>query len=200
MKAFKLLSALALSAAISASTYADNFSFTGNLSGDDDVQLFNFYVGATSNVTLRTWSYAGGINAAGASIDRGGFDPILALFDSSGLLIDQNDDGSGVATDLSGAAFDTLLQVVLGPGIYTVSVAQYSNFAIGPNLSDGFDGSGVSGFVDVSGHPDYSQRDSHWAFDILNVNSANSVPEAGSTLLLAVGAMSLMLAIKRRRA
>jgi hypothetical protein len=72
---------------------ADNFSFTGSFVNDNDVQLFNFTVGAPSLVTLLTYSYAGGTNSAGASIARGGFDPILALFDSNGVFIDQNDDG-----------------------------------------------------------------------------------------------------------
>lgn len=70
-----------------------NFSFTGTFSQDDNVQLFHFTVGDTSTVTLRTWSYAGGVNAAGQTIARGGFDPILALFDGTGVLINQNDDG-----------------------------------------------------------------------------------------------------------
>src|SRR5215471_14280681 len=68
---------------------AANFSFTGSLSTDDQVQMFNFNVGSTSSVTLRSWSYAGGTNSAGSTIARGGFDPILALFNSSGSLITQ---------------------------------------------------------------------------------------------------------------
>ena len=65
---------------------AADFSFTGNFNLDNDVQLFNFSVGAPSTVTLRTWSYAGGINAAGQTIARGGFDPIQAVFNSTGTL------------------------------------------------------------------------------------------------------------------
>ena len=57
--------------------WATNLSFTGTFTHDDNVQLFTFVVGAPSTVTLRTWSYAGGVNAAGATIARGGFDPIL---------------------------------------------------------------------------------------------------------------------------
>ena len=38
---------------------------------------------ATSTVTLQTYGYAGGTNAAGQVIAQGGFDPILALFDST---------------------------------------------------------------------------------------------------------------------
>src|SRR5215510_14265065 len=89
---------------------ADNFSFTGTFTQDDNVQLFNFSIGApSSGVILRTWSYAGGVNAAGATIARGGFDPILALFNATtGALIGQNDDGGGLvpADSGTGATFD----------------------------------------------------------------------------------------------
>src|SRR5262245_42410729 len=157
---------------------ADNFSFTGSFTNDNDVQLFSFTAVAASTITLRTWSYAGGINAAGASIARGGFDPILALFNSSGALIGQNDDGGPalVATDLSGQAWDTFFTALIGPGSYTVAVMQYNNFALGPNLSNGFthDGgppnftAGLTGcltapFCDVSGGA-FNDRDGHWAF------------------------------------
>jgi hypothetical protein len=195
--------AFALLAAISSVSGAD-FSFTGNLLNDDDVQLFNFTVGSTSDVTLRTWSYAGGVNAAGAVIPRGGFDPILAVFDSSGALIDANDDGAVVPIDpVTNAAFDTLLFLDnLAPGSYTVSVMQFANFALGPNLSDGFIGSNTTGFVDVTGNA----RTSAWAFDILNVNAADVVvppqppvgaPDSGSTLLLISLAFGGLIAVRR---
>ena len=202
--------AFALLAAISSVNAAD-FSFTGNLLNDDDVQLFNFTVGSTSTVTLRTLSYAGsdhpiytnGTNAAGAVIPRGGFDPILALFNSAGSLIAQNDDGLGAPIDpVTSAAFDTQLQTTLGAGSYTVSVMQFSNFAIGPNLSNGFDGSNTSGFVDFTGNA----RTSAWAFDILNVSDAGVVippvppvtaPDSGSALLLISLAFSGLIAARR---
>ena len=93
----KLLGAGIISVGLLLSNLANaaNFSFTGNLSTPNEIQTFNFTVGLPSSVTLRTWSYAGGTNADGAVIVRGGFDPILALFDSTGALIDQNDDGGG---------------------------------------------------------------------------------------------------------
>jgi hypothetical protein len=186
MKSKKLLPILSgvflLGFALPAS--ADNFSFTGSFTNDNDVQLFNFSVGALSSVTLRTWSYAGGTNAAGTAIARGGFDPILALFSSTGAFINQNDDGgASVPADVvTGAHFDTFLQATLAAGNYTVSVMQFDNFANGPNLSNGFrhDGPGnltfTAGdcsqgfFCDVTG----SARDGHWAFDILNVESAST--------------------------
>jgi hypothetical protein len=118
---------------------ADNFSFSGNLTSINDVQLFTFTVGANSNVVLRTWSYAGGVNAAGQSIAEGGFDPILALFQGTGgsaVLIGQNDDGgaSVPGDSVTGAHYDTYLAISnLTPGTYTVSVEDYANFANGPH-------------------------------------------------------------------
>lgn len=50
-----------------------------------------------------------------------------------------------------------------------MAVSQYDNFAIGPNFSDGFTGASGNNFVDDTG--DF--RTSAWAFDVLNVDSAN---------------------------
>jgi hypothetical protein len=165
---------------------ATSTSFTGNLANDDDVQLFNFTTNSLSDVTLRTWSYAGGTNANGDLISAGGFDPILALFDSLGNLIDQNDDGVGVANDpITGSGFDTLLTSSLAAGDYTVAVMQYSNFAFGPTLADGFEGSGVSGF---------DGRTSFWAFDISGVDTAtvSSVPVPAAVWLFGSGLFGLI--------
>ena len=205
------LGAAALLALISATpASAVDFSFTGNFAGDADVQFFNFNVGGPSNVTFRTWSYAGGTNAASVLIARGGFDPILAVFDASGALIGQNDDGSGVPSDVTGLAYDTLLTVALNAGSYSVAVMQYNNFAIGPNVANGFSqptsattftaAFGCSqGFFCDAGE---NNRDSHWAFDILNVASAEVVP--GTTpipgaLPLFAGGIGLIGLIAHRR-
>jgi hypothetical protein len=200
----------------SASVNATDFSFTGNLQQDNSVALFNFSVGADSPaVTLRTWSYAGGVNAAGTTIARGGFDPILAVFNSVGTLIGQNDDGgSSVPADSStGQHYDTYLALGgLLAGSYTVSVMQYDNFSRG-TLAAGFvhDGAGnewftqgltghtTGGFYDVAG----GSRDSHWAFDILGVQDAvhsndNNVPDAGSTVGLLGLALSGLGLIRNR--
>jgi hypothetical protein len=176
---------------------AADFSFTGNLANPNQVLLFNFDVGVASTVTLRSYSYAGGTNAAGQAIARGGFDPILALFDGSGLLIDQNDDGgcSAVPADsVTGNCYDVFLQSLLAPGSYTVSVMAFSNFANGPNLSDGFEGGGS--FTDFTG----DLRDSHWAFDVLNVGEASQVgvPEPASLSLFGAGLVALGLTRRRK--
>lgn len=208
-----VLTLLAASAAL-----ADNFSFQGTFTSDDNVQLFNFTVGSTSTVTLLTWSYAGGVDAAGVTIPRGGFDPILALFNSSGAEINQNDDGgSNVPADsVTGENYDTYLKSTLSPGSYTVSVMEYDNFANGPNLSDGFFRTGQGNFTaefgcsagifcDVSDDPDGNSRNGNWEFDILGVNSAGTiggsgVPEPASIGLLLLGAGALAIARKKFRA
>jgi hypothetical protein len=212
MKVKLLLAASAALLAIPAS--AADFSFTGNFTQDDNVQLFTFAVGAPSTVTLRTLSYAGGTNAAGQAIARGGFDPILALFDSTGARINQNDDGdsSEVPVDsVTGQYYDTYLQSMLNPGTYTVSVMQYDNFA-GDNLSDPFDRAGEGNFTagfgcqdnqpafnDVSGVAGCG-RDSHWAFDILGVESAaQGVPEPTSWALMIAGFGLAGFALRSRR-
>ena len=196
---------------------AADFSFTGNFTQDDDVQAFSFTVGSASNVTLLTWSYAGGTNAAGDTIARGGFDPILALFDSTGALVGQNDDGtsSQVPADaLTGANFDTFFQATLAAGTYLVTIMEYDNFANGPNFSNGFIRAGDGNFTAGNGCPDNLAafndvsglagcgRDSHWAFDLLNVNDAIVVgtPEPGTLALVGVGLAAFGIARRRRSA
>lgn len=146
---------------------AADFSFRGNFSGDLDVVQFPFTVGTAGTVTIRTWGYAGGTNAAGATIPSGGFDPQVQLFDGDGVFIDDNDDGTGVADDPdTGNDYDSLLEVDLTPGNYIATITQYNNDPVEPNLSDGFDD-------DVDFDDQFDGRSSAWALDILNVASAS---------------------------
>jgi len=157
------------------------------------------------------------VNAAGTTIARGGFDPILALFNSSGALINENDDGgSNVPADsLTGANFDVYLQSVLNPGTYTVSVMQYDNFANGPNLSDGFITTNSPTFTSIFGcsngrfcDVNSDNRNANWAFDVLGVDSASvpvtpppsGVPEPATVSMMLAGLGVVLFFGKRRYA
>lgn len=183
---------------VTGSAHATDFSFAGNFTNDNQVQEFNFAIaGPATDVTLRTWSYAGGTNAAGDEIDRGGFDSIVTLFNAStGAYIAANDDGANVAADTNGAAFDSFLMDNLAAGNYTATLTQYNNFADQPLLTDGFIGSGQTNF---------SSRDSHWAFDVLNAESASigasyisPIPEPESYALLLAGLGLVGFMVRRR--
>ena len=203
MKTYEALIAMSL---ISGSANATDFSFAGNFKHRDEVQELNFTVAGTAKeVVLRTWSFAGGTNAEGAVIEHGGFDPMVTLFDASGVRIGFSDDGGTLSArdPVSGHTWDPFLASLLSPGSYTATVTQYSSFPRGL-LTDGFQGTGPAGF---------NGRDSHWALDVLNVDSASlgasyispmpspvsSVPEPESYALLLAGLGLVSYAARRRR-
>jgi hypothetical protein len=208
MKLKSIAVLLAMCASVS-SVSATTLSYTGQFTYDNDVQLFSFTVGALSTVGLRTYSYAGGTNAAGQTIARGGFDPIMELFNSAGQLIGQQDDSvcGKVGTDsVTQQCWDINFVMELAPGTYTASLQQYNNYSVSDKLADGFYFQGVqnqnfrNGFVDEMD----VKRNGAWAFDILNVNPAalpepSEVPEPGSLGLMGA-AMIGMTVLRRRRA
>jgi hypothetical protein len=201
---------------------AGNFSYTGAFSQDDQLETFLFTAPSASTV-VRTWSYAGGMNAAGQMILPGGFDPILSVFDATGglvtssLLVASNNDGAGVDTDpATGNAFDSLLVLnALNPGgIYVLILSQNDNSANGPTYGDGFGRTGQGNFTagafgcpgtDPFCDASPAQRNGQWAVDILGVETASditnagAVPEPGTTLLLVTGLSSLVLLGRRKK-
>lgn len=190
---------------------AASLSFTGNLAQDDSVALFGFTVAVPGSVTLRSFSYAGGSNGAGAAIVAGGFDPTVSLFTASGLLVLAQDDATpecdGVANDpVTNDCFDVNLVTELAAGNYLVAVTQFDNAALGPDLAAGFSKSGanftamfgcVAGqFCDVSAE----SRTSFWAVDVSGDSVLAAVPAPAAGLLLGTALAGLGLARWRRRA
>ena len=203
---------LALYAAASSASAA-NTSYTGQFIHDNDVQLINFTVGAQSMVGLHTWSYAGGVNAAGQTISRGGFDPIVALFNAAGVRVGEQDDAlcDKVSADaVTRQCWDINFVVELAAGNYTASIQQYNNYPVSANLADGFYYQDAqyqnfrNGFVDEMS----VKRNGLWALDILNVNPAvavpidapdpSQVPEPASLGLMSAALLG-MTALRRRR-
>ncbi|ESA34497.1 pep-cterm exosortase interaction domain-containing protein [Leptolyngbya sp. Heron Island J] len=166
---------------LNSTAFAADFSLRGTFAQDDDVHLFNFRVETASTVTLRTYSYAGGTQADGTVIAAGGFDPILSLFDGTGTLITFGDDDETdtVAQDpTTGQAYDSLIEVLLGAGTYTLALTQYNNFSNTNNLADGFRQAGNGNFTSnfsrcTTDRPfcDFTGdiRSNEWAFDALGV-------------------------------
>jgi len=139
-----------------------NFSYTGNLTNDDSVQLFNLSIKEASTVSIRTWSYAGGKNAHGELIPAGGFDPILTIFDADGNYLDESHD-----IDTDNEEYDALLSKDLVAGNYIVALTQYPNAAVLTTLKNAF--------IEGSGESKFNGRNNQWALDIKNVNTATTV-------------------------
>ena len=196
----KTILAIAGAMLAASSASAADFSFTGTLARDNGKALFSFTVTTPSTVTLRSLGYAGGTNAAGNAIARGGFDSALSLYGSDGVAIDFNDDGLDSTPDsVTGAQGDSVLITDLAAGTYSVYLTQYSNF--GPMVIPGefaFDNEPDfrGGFIDFYG----DQRTGAYAFDILGVDTAVAVPEPATwaMMILGVAVAGGSLRVRRR--
>ena len=116
-------------------------SFQDTFAHDDEKRSYYFSLTQSTTVNFRTYSYAGGVDTNGNIIPRGGFDPTLSLFDSTGALIANNRDGGcGVvpADAVTGFCWDALLSVTLPAGSYQLVLTIGENLPNGPTLADGF--------------------------------------------------------------
>ena len=208
-----LFLAMALSMALlSEPAWAANITLQGTFGTDDAAQQFNVTVDTAGTVDIRSYGYAGGTTATGAVVPRGGFDTILTLFNASGSFINENDDGSGVATDaITDLAADARITANLTAGTYILTLTQYDNFSIG-DLAAGFVETGHPNFTadpnfaaggaclgnvfrDISG-TDGRCRTGNWAVSFGNVSSVTpiaAVPEPSALLFTALGLGALLL-------
>lgn len=214
MRKFALVWGLA-ALAVAAPAAAADFAFTGTFGGFQGCAFFGFTLTEAAPVTLRTLSFAGGTNAAGATIPGGGFDPVITLYGlPGGAFIAQDDDGSPVE-DAEGFSRDALLTRTLAAGRYRVALTGYPNATspdpqpLMPPLSAGFE----YGCLPASASGDWFNPGDlpHYAIDVLNVahasryvpqNLANSrtyVPEPASWLLLVAGFGLAGTAMRRSR-
>jgi hypothetical protein len=194
-----------------------NFSFSGTLNRDDNIQLFGFGLSSPSTVTIRTFAYNGGTNSAGTVIPAGGFDTTVSLFNlSTGALLGFNDDGSVpplTINPVTGFAGDSLLTLSLAAGTYQVALTEFDNVPNG-NFSAGFFEQGKGNFtpsltgcpgtafcaVSLSA-PGFSQRNGNWALDILGATQIIALtPEPTSLMLFAFGLAGLGFLRKRETA
>lgn len=192
---------------LSGTAGAATLSYTGTIQNDDDVALIHFVVNAPSNATIRTFSYAGGVQGNGNAVPAGGFDPLVSLFDGGGKFIDFVDDafpGTAPSDPSTGEAFDAVLSAALAPGAYFAAISQSdNNFLGGPgdSIGLGFDWDGVHDFTSIFGCAqghfcDHTgaDRSNSYAFDI--ELSPVPVPPA---LPLMGGALLALSGLVRRR-
>jgi hypothetical protein len=196
-----LLAGLLLGIGACHPTSAATFSYRGTFAHDDDVQAISFSLSSVSEVTIRTYSYGGGLQADGTSIGHGGFDPILDLFNGTDNFIIEADDetapGTANVDPDTHEAFDAVLGMTLGAGSYTVALVQYDNSAKGNTLAAGFLRSGNPTFTSTYGCSNGSfcdlghhNRTGAWALDIF----VSEVPEPSLYALLLIGLGALFAA------
>lgn len=141
-----------------------------------------------------------------------GFAPVLALFDSAGLLLQLDAGsshvcgapGSGAADAATGFCWDAGINAPFAAGAYTLVLTQDGNLPNGPFLADGYSQTGQPDytgshaglpgqrFVNVDG----SLREGYWAVR-LTADGLNVVTEPSAPALVA--AALVVLALTRRR-
>lgn len=199
---------------LASTAHAAPIGYSGTFAEDDDHFEVFFAVASAGQVSIQTWSYAGGLTPLGTVVPAGGFAPVLSLFDPSDALLALDTGGTAPGgcgprgiDPVTGFCLDAFLSLMLGPGTYHLVLTQYDNTPFGPTYADGFlhDGEGnftgptftglPGSFID----PGLNQRTSAFALSLtVPTDNPVPVPEPGTLVMLASG--SILSALRRRRA
>jgi len=196
--------------AASGTCEADTMSQIGTLASPEDTVLIPIVLTSAGAVTLQTYGFGGGVNAAGTPIAPGGFDPFVGLFSGTGdgaILVDGTSDiltnytpgcppAGTVMLGGSATCGDVNLQFTgLAAGTYTVllSDGEYIPFATfegpGGTLGDGFVDFTAGAFQTCDANSDCNDDTANWALDITTSGGAAPppVPEPPSVELAGMG-------------
>jgi hypothetical protein len=173
-------------------------------------------------VTIQTFGFGGGTNAAGSVISPGGFDSLVALFSGPPETILTDGSGNPVSSAAGTTQFapgcppagtvlvggngicgDNRLVATLSPGAYTLLLldANFVPFAVSPGppisslLSDGF-ADLTGGVFQTCTSGACISNNGNFAVDISGI-PATTVPEPGTLALLTSGLGAMLY--KRRR-
>lgn len=203
--------------------HADTKSYTGTLGSPDNASgtfdssdsfILSLSLSAVSNVTLQTYGFGGGVNAAGATIAPGGTDPFVGLFSGTGngavfingtsLDLTNYTSGCPPANTVSDFGDTTCGDVTLSfnnltAGTYTVllSDGQYIPCAAvgcGTTLGDGaldFTGGQFCNIVDGNTETPCPNDSGAYALDVTTA-AATTTLEPSSLLLIAMGLLGLV--------
>jgi hypothetical protein len=212
------LSSLIAFASIS---WADTTSLTGTLLNPEDTAQIAFALATPGTVTLQTYGFGGGTNAAGTNVPAGGFDPFVGLFSGIGdtaVFIDGTSDilsdyspgcppaGTVTIGSVGGQCGDVALQftgLAAGAYILLVSDGAYIPNAVfeapGGTLGDGFTdltGGVFQTCVDAS---DCNTDTANWAVDLTTSGGASPAPELGTGWLVGCACLAALLVVRKRR-
>ena len=192
-----------LGISVAAASSAATLTFSGSFSADDNLVLTPVLLVSPGLVIFQTTSFADG------SL---GFNPVLALFDGSGNLLQVDQGGTvpacgGRSIDAaSGYCLDAYIQTNLVAGNYTLALTEWDNLPNGPMLADGFSEMGNGNFTgpNALGTPgsfilfDGSQRSSQWALQLSGAGLAE-VPEPASVGLVGCALLAALVGRGLRR-
>jgi len=196
MKALAIVSALLAVTTLGAGTVSE----TGAFSTPEDTFLITLNLATGGNVTVQTYGFGGGTNAAGAVIPSGGFDPFVGLFSGTGptaLFLNGDSDvlsnftpgcppaGTMTVGSVAGQCGDVNLPFTgLSAGTYTVLLTDGANvpnavFEAPPGvLGDGFTDLSGGAFQTCADLNDCNNDTGKWALDITAPNgSIAAAPE-----------------------
>jgi hypothetical protein len=205
---------------LAGSAFADTVSYTGTLSSPEDTWETDATLSSAGTLTLQTWGFGGGTNAAGTVISSGGFDPFVGVFDSSGDLIEGTSDVLSNYTSFTGCppaglviigsvpdnCGDITMSLALAAGTYTVllSNAEYIPNAIfdSPsygNVSEGFTDFTGGAFQTCADLNNCNNDSANWALDVTTPTSVTATPEPGSLAECGLGLMAIAATWKLKK-